>query len=133
MMLLTLLMADDLAQPSSTTAGIITAIAAAITAFGGLVLAVTVLIPMLKTVNTTHRIVNQQRTDMQRYIAAQNQLLKKHGIEPPIDQSLPIPPDEVPPPGTDGPTKPPEPTEVVIVNPDPVPVQETSVPHDPKP
>lgn len=35
-----------------------------------------------------HTIVNQQRTDMQRYIRAQTALLILHGIEPPIDQSL---------------------------------------------
>jgi hypothetical protein len=36
----------------------------------------------------THIIVNQQRTDMQRYIRAQSALLTQHGIELPIDQSI---------------------------------------------
>ena len=37
---------------------------------------------------STHNIVNQQRTDMRRYIRAQSALLTKHGIELPIDQSI---------------------------------------------
>ena len=38
--------------------------------------------------DSTHKIVNQQRTDMQRYIRAQSALLTRHGIELPIDQSI---------------------------------------------
>jgi histidyl-tRNA synthetase len=81
----------------STGAGVITAIATVITAVGGLVLAVGVLIPILrqtrsldKKVDTVHTIVNQQRTDAQRYNIALAELLRKNGIEVPIDQSLPV-------------------------------------------
>lgn len=82
----------------STTAGIITAIGTIFTAFGGLLIAVSVLVPTLRTakravavVETVHTIVNQQRTDAQRYNIALSQLLREHGITPPIDQSLPVP------------------------------------------
>jgi predicted amino acid-binding ACT domain protein len=74
----------------STGAGIVTAIATVITALGGLILAIAVLIPNLRTTRTIHTIVNQQRTDAQRYNIALSELLKKHGIEVPIDQSLPV-------------------------------------------
>jgi len=74
----------------STGAGIITAIATVITALGGLILAFSVLLPILKQVKQVHTIVNQQRTDQQRYNIALVELLKKHGIEVPIDQSLPV-------------------------------------------
>jgi hypothetical protein len=39
-------------------------------------------------VDQVHVIVNQQRTDMQRYIRAQSALLREHGIALPIDQSI---------------------------------------------
>lgn len=81
----------------STIAGTITALATVITALGGLVLAVSVLIPNLrlsrrveKEVKTVHTIVNQQRTDAQRYNIALAEVLRKHGIELPVDQSLPV-------------------------------------------
>jgi hypothetical protein len=81
----------------STVAGIITAAATVITALGGLILAVAVLIPNLRTaratnkqVGTIHTIVNQQRTDSQRYQIALVEALKKAGIDVPIDQSLPV-------------------------------------------
>lgn len=72
----------------SSIAGVITACAAVFTALGGLVLAVTVLIPMLRTGKSTHEIVNQQRTDMQRYIRALTRSLKEAGVELPVDQSV---------------------------------------------
>jgi hypothetical protein len=82
---------------SSSTAQVATAIATIITALGGLTLAVGVLLPILKSTRSTekqvavvHTIVNQQRTDAQRYNIALTQLLLKHGIEVPIDQSLPV-------------------------------------------
>jgi hypothetical protein len=69
-------------------AGTITAIATLITAIGGLVLAFTVVIPLFKTAKSTHRIVNQQRTDMLNFQRALVRTLVEHGIKPPIDQSL---------------------------------------------
>lgn len=93
--LLVLLVIHEFA--SSTFAGTITAISTLITAFGGVLLALTVLIPILRTtrkvdeqVATIHTIVNQQRTDAQRYNIALTELLKKNNIEIPIDQSLPV-------------------------------------------
>jgi hypothetical protein len=85
----------------SSLAGIITASASVFTALALLVTAIGVLIPNLRAtrravaqVDQVHTIVNQQRTDMQRFIRAQSALLRKHGIEPPIDQS--IDPDDRP-------------------------------------
>jgi hypothetical protein len=75
--------------------GIITAVAAVITAAGGFIVSIRVLIPSLKTAEDTHKIVNQQRTDMQNYNRALTRTLKDHGIDLPVDQS--IPPD-----GTEG-------------------------------
>ena len=86
---------EPLAQ--STLAGIITASATVLTALGGVVLAISVLIPILRNSRTTmaqvgqvHTIVNQQRTDSQRYIIALTEALRKQGIEIPVDQSLPV-------------------------------------------
>jgi hypothetical protein len=83
--------------PTSSIAGVITAAATVITALGGLLLAFAVLLPILrntkataKQVGAVHTIVNQQRTDAQRYQIALTELLRKHGIEIPIDQSLPV-------------------------------------------
>lgn len=39
-------------------------------------------------VEDVHTIVNQQRTDMQRYIRAQSAVLTAHGIALPVDQSI---------------------------------------------
>ena len=78
--------------PVSVT-GIITAFATVITALGGLLLAVAVLLPLLRETRSVHKIVNQQRTDMMRYQRALLALLKAHNIEPPVDQSL-DPPDD---------------------------------------
>jgi hypothetical protein len=41
-----------------------------------------------KSVNDVHKIVNQQRTDMQRYQRALVRALENHGIDVPVDQSL---------------------------------------------
>lgn len=98
---------------SNTTANVITAIAATITALGGLVVAVGLLLPTLRGVRQVHTIVNQQRTDMQRYNIALAEALKRAGIEVPIDQSLPVTSD------------PAQPVDVKIVNPDPVDVKLT--------
>jgi hypothetical protein len=79
----------------SSWAGVITAVATVVTAIGGLVLAVAVLIPNLRAsreaiakVDQVHTIVNQQRTDAQRYQVALVRALRKAGVEVPDDQSL---------------------------------------------
>jgi hypothetical protein len=98
-----------LPQPTSTNAGIVSAIAACITAAGGFVLAVGVLIPILRNsrralVNTAaavvkvdavvaqvgevHTIVNQQRTDAHRYQVALIRALREGGLDVPVDQAL---------------------------------------------
>jgi hypothetical protein len=77
-------------MPESTFAGIITAIAASITALGGLIVVLTIFIPMLRTAKSTHKIVNQGRTDMQNYQRALIRALKAGGIEIPEDQSKSI-------------------------------------------
>jgi hypothetical protein len=91
------LAAGGLAPVSIT--GIITAFATVITALGGLILAIAVLLPLLRETRNVHKIVNQQRTDMMRYQRALLALLKAHGIEPPVDQSLEPEPPAVTPPG----------------------------------
>lgn len=76
---------------SSSIANIITAFASLFTAFALVIGALTTLHKakqVIKKVDGVHTIVNQQRTDMQRYIRAQSALLKEHGIDPPIDQSI---------------------------------------------
>lgn len=82
---------------TSSPAGIVTAFASVLTAFGGLLLSVAYVIPAFRTVRKTkiavdevHTIVNQQRTDAQRYQIALVSALKAAGIDVPIDQSLPI-------------------------------------------
>ena len=98
----------EIGSAPSTTAGIATAAATIITAVSGLIIAFSYLIPTLKKatkkidhvteqtdamadqVRVVHTIVNQQRTDSQRYNIALTELLRKHGIEIPIDQSLPV-------------------------------------------
>lgn len=59
---------------------IVTAVAALITAVGGFILAMKVLVP-------THKLVNQQRTDMLRFQGALIKTLELHGIAIPEDQS----------------------------------------------
>jgi len=83
-------------MPASTMAGVISAVAGVITAMGGLVLAFGVLIPLLKTARSTHKIVNQQHTDMVNYQRALIRALEGAGITIPIDQSA-----EAAPPQTD--------------------------------
>jgi hypothetical protein len=82
---------------SSSTAQVFTAVATVITALGGLTLAVGVLLPILRSTKKTeqavdkvHVIVNQQQTDLRRYIVALTEVLRQHGIEVPVDQSLPV-------------------------------------------
>jgi hypothetical protein len=66
---------------------IVTAVAASLTAVGGVIVSITVLIPLLRTAKSTHHIVNQQRTDLQNYQRALIRALKAGGIEVPEDQS----------------------------------------------
>lgn len=89
----------------SSWAGIVTAVAGVFTALGGLVLAVSVLIPNLRAsrqavaaVAEVHTIVNQQATDAQRYQVALVEALRAAGIEVPVDQSLNATPASAPPP-----------------------------------
>jgi len=84
-------------MPDSTVAGIITASATVLIALGGLVTAITVLIPILRQSRKTHEqveqvhtLVNQQRTDSLRYQVALIEALRAHQIDVPIDQSLAI-------------------------------------------
>lgn len=82
-------------MPESTLAGIITAVGAMLTAVSLVITAIAGLIrakKIEKKVDVVHKIVNQQRTDMQRYIRALKGSLEAHGIDLPIDQS--IDPDE---------------------------------------
>lgn len=78
---------------------VITAVATAITAVGGLVLAVSVLIPTLRAtrqavanVAEVHTMVNQQRTDMLRYNEDLVNALNSAGVAVPTDRSLRLPP-----------------------------------------
>jgi hypothetical protein len=83
----------------SSVAGIITASATVLTAAGGLFLALAVFLPtMRKTreiaeesrtqISAVHVIVNQQRTDMERYIRALTARLRSAGVDVPADQSI---------------------------------------------
>lgn len=73
----------------SSLAGVITAIGVCLTALGGLVATIGVFIPILRQTKATHKIVNQQHTDMVRYQSALVRALQRAGIEVPEDQSLP--------------------------------------------
>jgi hypothetical protein len=63
-----------------TISGLITAVATMVTAIGGLLLALKVIMP-------THKLVNQQRTDMLRFQTVLINKLAEHGIDIPEDQS----------------------------------------------
>lgn len=96
-----------LATSTNTTANIV----AATSGVAAVLTSLALLIPTLRSVRETkadvhevHKIVNQQRTDAQRYQVALVELLKLHGIEVPIDQSLPVADSEIrqaPAPGVD--------------------------------
>ena len=75
-------------------AEIITAIATALTALGGLLLAAKVLIPTKRVAEEVHHMINQEKTDRLRFQAALIQKLNEAGIEIPVDQSVPLPPFE---------------------------------------
>jgi hypothetical protein len=74
-----------LATPSLPA--IITAIAATITALGGLTVALTVLLPMWRQTKAIHTIVNQQQTDLRNYQRALIEALELHNVDVPPDQS----------------------------------------------
>lgn len=85
----------------SSLAGIVTAtsaIALLITAISGLIVSITKFLPLVRaggrklaeveqTVAEVHVIVNQQRTDMERYQRALVTALSEAGIAVPVDQS----------------------------------------------
>lgn len=77
---------------SSSVAGIVGAGAGVISAIALVIGALPALIKVLRQVREVHKIVNQQRTDMQNYQRALERALREHGIDVPIDQSVP-PPD----------------------------------------
>lgn len=76
-------------MPDSTLAGIITACASLFIAIGGVITALGVLLPLLRSSREVHSLVNSASTDAKRYQAALVKALLKHGIEVPDDQSLP--------------------------------------------
>lgn len=80
----------------STWAGIITAAATLMTAVGATVLAFAQA-RTLRQVRQVHTIVNQQRTDAMNFQRALIRALVDHGIEVPVDQSLPSDPASTPP------------------------------------
>jgi hypothetical protein len=82
--------------PVSAT-GIATAVATVCTAVGGVIVSITVLIPLLRRTNEVHTMVNQQRTDSHNYIRALVRELRTHNIDVPVDQSLDDVPDPPPP------------------------------------
>lgn len=90
---------------ASSVAGIITAVATALIALGGVITAITVLIPILRgtrdnartidavhgQVAEVHTMVNQQRTDAMRYQERLVEALTAAGIPVPADSSLRAP------------------------------------------
>jgi hypothetical protein len=73
----------------SSVAGIITAVATGLTALGGVIATLAVLIPILRGTREIHKIVNQQRTDMENFQRALIRALIDAGVPVPVDQSLP--------------------------------------------
>jgi hypothetical protein len=82
-------LADISTGPTPSWAAVITAGASVITALGGFVVAVAVLIPNLRVSRETHHLVNQGHTDSVNYQNALIRALRNSGINVPIDQSLP--------------------------------------------
>jgi UPF0716 family protein affecting phage T7 exclusion len=73
---------------ATTVVGVITAIATLTIAVGGVITALTVFLPMYRQTKEIHTIVNQQRTDMERYQRALVAALKQAGVSVPADQSI---------------------------------------------
>jgi hypothetical protein len=78
----------------ASAAGIVTAFAASITAFGILLTGIAGILPLMHKVDRVHKIVNQQHTDLLRFQAALIQVLNDAGIPLPKDQSLNAPPTD---------------------------------------
>lgn len=77
----------DAAMDLGTLPGWITAVATLFTALGGLLVIVKTIVPTKHQVDQVHVIVNQQRTDMERYIRVLSKALESAGIDLPEDQS----------------------------------------------
>ena len=69
-------------------AGICSAVGTMATATAGIIVSLKVIVPMKKTGETTHTIVNQQRTDAARYQADLVDALQANNIIVPKDKSL---------------------------------------------
>lgn len=76
------------AMDIGSIAGICTAAGTMATAIAGIVVSLKVLVPIKKTGETTHTIVNQQRTDAARYQADLVAALQANNIIVPEDKSL---------------------------------------------
>jgi hypothetical protein len=76
-------------QPSADSGSMVNAWANVITAVGVVLGALPLLIFTLRTARSTHRIVNQEKTDRDQFNRDLIAALRAHGVEVPIDQSLP--------------------------------------------
>jgi hypothetical protein len=76
---------------ASSLAGIITAVATCLIALGGVITAISVLLPILRITRSTHTLVNQKFTDLENHARAMARALTAAGIPVPVDQSLPDP------------------------------------------
>jgi hypothetical protein len=83
-----------LAAASSSVAGILTAVATLAIAIGGVITALTGIIPLIRRtkrleakVDGVHTIVNQQHTDLVNYQATLERALMAAGVPIPRDQS----------------------------------------------
>ncbi len=72
----------------SSLAGVITACGAVLTALSLVIGSITLLVPILRTTRSTHKIVNQQRTDMLNFQRALIRALDDAGVSVPVDQSV---------------------------------------------
>jgi hypothetical protein len=81
-----------------SVAGIIAASATVITAIGGVIVSLRVLVPIKNQGEATSKIVNGQRTDAAAYAQQLRRALADAGIRIPDDASLPAapPPDDGP-------------------------------------
>jgi hypothetical protein len=72
----------------TSVTGVITSVATCITAVGGAGVTLKVLVPIMRTGDKTHNIVNSQRTSMQAYQEDLTAALQEGGITIPQDKSL---------------------------------------------
>lgn len=77
------------AQPAATSGATINAWANVITALGVLLGTIPTLLIVLRVVKSTHRIVNQEKTDRDQFNRDLIAVLRAHGIDVPPDQSIP--------------------------------------------